>query len=392
MKISGIIEVKTRKGRCKMKKSMIAVMALILCLAVNSFAAPQGGNKSGHNLIQIALLLDTSNSMDGLINQAKTQLWTIVNELALAKRYGESPRLQVALYEYGNNSLAASGGYVRRVVPLSTDLDRISEELFNLTTNGGSEYCGRVIEAAASGLEWHLGEDVMKIIIIAGNEPFTQGNVDYRRSCREAVARGIVINTIFCGNYQQGIQTNWKDGADLADGSYANIDQDRQIAHIDAPQDREIIALGQELNETYIEYGQAGKKNKERQERMDKLAAAEAPTVHVERSVAKSSLQYRNEYWDLVDAVKKDPRIMDKMEDQDLPPEMKGMDDRERREYVVGMGKKREELQERINRLNAERRRYLEEKMKDMSGENTLDRAIIEAVRRQAAEKDYRFE
>ena len=35
--------------------------------------------------IMLALLLDTSNSMDGLIGQAKSQLWKIVNELAAAK-------------------------------------------------------------------------------------------------------------------------------------------------------------------------------------------------------------------------------------------------------------------------------------------------------------------
>jgi hypothetical protein len=35
--------------------------------------------------IMIALLLDTSNSMDGLIDQAKSQLWKIVNEVAAAK-------------------------------------------------------------------------------------------------------------------------------------------------------------------------------------------------------------------------------------------------------------------------------------------------------------------
>jgi hypothetical protein len=35
--------------------------------------------------IMLALLLDTSNSMDGLIDQAKSQLWKIVNELASCK-------------------------------------------------------------------------------------------------------------------------------------------------------------------------------------------------------------------------------------------------------------------------------------------------------------------
>ena len=34
--------------------------------------------------IKVALLLDTSNSMDGLIDQAKAQLWQIVNELSYA--------------------------------------------------------------------------------------------------------------------------------------------------------------------------------------------------------------------------------------------------------------------------------------------------------------------
>ena len=45
--------------------------------------------------IQVAQLLDTSHSMDGLINQAKTQLWKFVNEFLTAERDGERPELQV---------------------------------------------------------------------------------------------------------------------------------------------------------------------------------------------------------------------------------------------------------------------------------------------------------
>jgi len=50
------------------------------------------------NVIKVALLLDTSNSMDGLIDQAKSQLWELVNELSYAKCKHESkPSLQIAL-------------------------------------------------------------------------------------------------------------------------------------------------------------------------------------------------------------------------------------------------------------------------------------------------------
>src|SRR5262245_21449410 len=47
----------------------------------------------GDNRIQVAILLDTSGSMDGLIDQAKSQLWKIVNQFAQAKKDGKRPKL-----------------------------------------------------------------------------------------------------------------------------------------------------------------------------------------------------------------------------------------------------------------------------------------------------------
>src|SRR6185436_12759707 len=105
-------------------------------------------------LVQLAILLDTSNSMDGLIDQARSQLWKIVNELAGAHRADRPAELQVALYEYGNNRLSAANGFVRQVLPFTTDLDRISEKLFSLTTFGSEEYCGTVIQTALDQLRW----------------------------------------------------------------------------------------------------------------------------------------------------------------------------------------------------------------------------------------------
>jgi hypothetical protein len=197
-----------------------------------------------NNTVQLAILLDTSNSMDGLIEQAKTQLWKIVNEMARSKRDGKTINLYVALYEYGNDGLSSQEGYVRLVTSLTTDLDKISEELFKLKTNGGSEYCGTVISEAVKDLKWTKSNDDYKVIFIAGNEPFTQGSVDYKTACKKAISKGIIINTIYCGSYDEGVQTNWKDGADLADGSYMNIDQNQEVVHIDTPFDDELVQLG----------------------------------------------------------------------------------------------------------------------------------------------------
>ena len=155
--------------------------------------------------IQIALLLDTSNSMDGLIDQAKSQLWSIVNELARAKCGNEKPDLQIALYEYGNDNLPSSEGYIRLVTPLTSDLDEISKDLFELRTNGGNEFCGEVIHTSLKQLKWSKTTKDLQLIYIAGNEPFTQGRTNYQTACQDAKEKGVIVNTIFCGNFNERV-------------------------------------------------------------------------------------------------------------------------------------------------------------------------------------------
>ena len=228
------------------------VSALVNFAGAKESVAAAPAKETKKPLVQIAILLDTSGSMEGLIEQAKSQLWKICNEFLKARQDGVAPEVQVALYEYGKSSLKAETGWIRQIQPLTQDLDKISEELFALRTNGGEEYCGWVIQNAVNELEWNPAADVYKAIFIAGNEPFTQGPVNYAESCKAAITRGIIVNTIHCGPEAEGINTKWKDGADLADGKYLVIDQNRAVVSIETPQDQEIARLGRELNQTYL--------------------------------------------------------------------------------------------------------------------------------------------
>ena len=73
-------------------------------------------NGTSQDKIKVALLLDTSGSMDGLIEQAKSQLWQILNELAKTeKETGQDTDLQIALYEYGNPSRASQRRQIRQL-------------------------------------------------------------------------------------------------------------------------------------------------------------------------------------------------------------------------------------------------------------------------------------
>jgi len=374
----------------KAKKSRYFILLIIITGFIFTPLAAKANTSKPQ--VQLAILLDTSGSMEGLIEQAKTQLWKIVNEMALAKKDGVSPQLEVALYEYGKSAIPASEGYIRMIVPLSADLDRISDELFKLKTNGGSEYCGQVIQSAANELQWNKSNDQLKVIFIAGNEPFTQGEVDYRSACKNAISKGIIVNTIFCGNFEQGVQTNWKDGADLADGKYMNIDQNQKLMHIEAPQDKELAELGKKLNQTYIAFGKKGKKKKEMQAAQDTNASSLGQAVMAQRSMAKASAQYNNATWDLVDAEKEGSVKVEELEEDQLPEKMKKMSKEERKKYIQQKAKERKEIQEKINRLRKKRDKYVTAKRKEMSADNTLDAAVIKIVREQAVKKNYKFE
>ena len=343
--------------------------------------------------VQIALLLDTSNSMDGLIEQAKSQLWKIVNEFITAKHDGLRPELQVALFEYGKNSLSASEGYIRQIQGFTTDLDKISEELFALRTNGGEEYCGWVIKAAVESLKWRHGPNDFKAIFIAGNEPFTQGPIDYSPSCRMAIEKGIVVNTIHCGDRNTGVSTKWQHGALMAEGKYMVIDQDRAVVHFEAPQDKEIARLGEELNRTYVAFGADGVESQVRQQLQDRNAASFSNAgSSVQRALTKASSNYRNTAWDLVDACKEGKVQIETIKEAELPAEMQKMTVDERKKHVETQFAERGKLRNRINQLNAERSKFVAEKTKQHAVTNTLDIVMTGAIREQAAKRNYKFD
>jgi len=379
-----------------MKKTTLTVTLIVtvigLCLA-GSVRAEEKMPVGPKPLVQMAILLDTSGSMSGLIDQARAEVWAIVNEFIFAKRNGQEPELHVALYEYGKSSLRREEGYIRQIVALTTDLDKISEELFALRTNGGDEYCGWVIKEATQSLKWSDSPDDLKVIFIAGNEPFTQGPVDYREACKQAIAKGIIVNTIHCGSDGEGVNGKWKDGAVLADGQYLNINQNRRTVHITAPQDTQIAKLGIRLNETYVAYGRIGNMARERQNAQDRNAGKASKEAAVQRAVTKSSLNYINTAWDLVDALAANKIKLEELKAKDLPENMQKMSAEERKAYIETQAKKRAEIQSKIQQLNEQRKKYVAEEMKKRQNKgDTLGSAIIAAIREQAKKKNFAFE
>ncbi len=343
------------------------------------------------NKVQIALLLDTSNSMDGLINQAKAQLWDIVNEFTYARcSHRKSPSLEIALYQYGNNDLSSREGYIQQVLGFSADLDEISQKLFSLTTNGGEEYCGQVIHTSIEQLDWNKNPDHLRMIFIAGNEPFTQGKLDYRDAVSQAREMDIVVNTIFCGDYQQGIQTEWQKGARLTGGEYMAIDHNRKIVHVPTPYDEIIIRLNKKLNNTYISYGYQGTARMANQSAQDANAMELEEAVAVKRAVSKSSGYYKNSSWDLVDAAEDEDFDVGEVKREHLPSELRSKSDKELEAHIASNKAEREQIQKEIRELDAKRQSFLAQNQKEQQGE--LESAMLNAIKKQASRKNFNWE
>ena len=380
-----------------MQRTALAICALSLVLIFSFAKKPQTTQaetikkftetKVVPKKIQAAILLDVSNSMDGLIEQAKAQLWNMVNTLGRVKCDDNSkPQIEVSLYEYGRSSNSAANGYVKQLVSFTQDLDSISKILFNLNTNGGEEYCGKVIYTSLDELKWNEKNDQYKVIFIAGNEDFLQGNVTYTAACAKAKEKGVIVNTIYCGDRMQGIREHWNLLGECGNGSFTNINQNEKIIDIPTPYDSTLIVLNNRLNATYIAYGAQGKYRANMQKEVDEANATLGNGMAAQRPAAKSmSNAYNNESWDLVDAVKSDKDIINKLDKKTLPDNLKNKSNKDLLLYIEQKQADRSAIQKEMQTVNEKRNVFIADAKKKMAtnGKQTLESAIETSIREQ---------
>jgi len=62
-----------------------------------------------------------------------------------------------------------------------------------------------------------------------------QGDVVYTKACAEAKSKGVIVNTIYCGDRMQGIREHWNLNAECGDGSFTNINQEQGSKRYQTP-------------------------------------------------------------------------------------------------------------------------------------------------------------
>lgn len=376
-------------------KTILPITALVLfaSFVLSSFVTPfspqKKKTKAAQPKIQVAILLDVSGSMDGLIEQAKAQLWNMVNTMGKAKCDGDvSPKIEIALYEYGRTTNDVKAGYVKQINGFINDMDSLSENLFSLRTNGGDEYCGQVIFTSLQQLQWDAAPENYKVIFIAGNEDFLQGSLHYTKACTEAKNKGVIVNTIYCGDKMQGIREHWNLAGECGNGSFTSINQNAKEEEIPTPYDSLLITLNGNLNNTYVTYGYAGASYAAKQATMDTKNAQASKKQQMARIKTKASGKvYNNAKWDLVDA-DADGRLDEAIADRNtLPDSLKNKTKEQIKVIVEEKAKQRAAVNEKINDLTAKRELFIIEQRKKIAAtkqENTLETEVEKIIKEQA--------
>ena len=349
--------------------------------------------------IEVCFVLDTTGSMGGLIAGAKDKIWSMANEIISAK---PTPEVRIGLIAYRDKTDA----YTTKVYPLSNDIDDIYAKLMAFKAQGGGDTPESVNQALNEGvtkMKWSKSKKVLKIIFLVGDAPphmdYKQ-DVKYLDSCKLAMKKDLIINTIQCGN-MAATTPIWQEIARSAEGKFARILQGGGVMAIATPFDKEIAACNAKLGHTVCVYGDA---------RAQRFAASKVilafstrPAAAADRlaylSKAKAGEDAFSEVisggGDLVDLLANKKMKLADIEEKKLPENVRKMDKKEREVYFTKQIADRKKLQTELTGLLKKRSTFVIAKkaeLKKAGKGDGFDEKVSSFIREQAAKKGFRYE
>jgi Mg-chelatase subunit ChlD len=353
--------------------------------------------------VEVVFCLDTTGSMGGLIDGAKAKIWAICNQIAGGK---PTPDLKVGLVAYRDKG----DDYVTKVVDLTDDLDKIHGQLKTFQAAGGGdtpEHVNQALYDAVHKVKWSADKKTLKIIFLVGDAPphmDYKDDVKYPETCKKAVEKDILINTIQCGT-DADCTKFWKDIAAKSEGSFAAIPQNGGVvAAIATPFDARLAKINSELADTTLAYGTAtmrrlAEKSKKEVKDLPAPAAADRAgfagksgggSAAPKASPAGAAPSARG--GDLVEALREKKVDLAKLKDDELPDEVRKLKTpKEREEYVKKVEGNRTKLQKEALELDKKRGAHIAEEMKKKGkgkDKDSFDSNVLEMLRKQAKKYD----
>ena len=345
--------------------------------------------------IDVVFVLDTTGSMADLIQTAKEKIWSIATTMASAQ---QTPDIRIGLVAYRDRSDA----YVTKVVDLSDDLDSVYATLMDFAADGGGdtpESVNKALNDAVHQMSWNEQDQAYKVIFLVGDAPphMDYNEVQYPEIVASALEKGIVVNTIQCGDIATAIEP-WTQIASLGHGNFFQVEQAGGAVAYTTPYDEEIATLSAKLDDTRLYFGTDEEKEKMRNKvaATDKLHDGASFASRARRGVFNASAGGRTNLLgenELVDAVSSGAIDLNDIEEDALPESVAVMAPAEQAEYVAGLATERAELKRQIQELSQDRDSFLDEKVEEAGGmKGSLDQKLYDTVKDQAGKAGLEYE
>ena len=329
--------------------------------------------------VEVVFVLDSTGSMSGLIEGAKQKIWSIANEIVCRK---PAPEVKIGLITYRDKG----DEYITKIFDLTDDIDAVYGHLMTFKADGGGdtpESVNLALNEAVHKMSWTDGkEQVYRVIFLVGDAPphmDYQDDVKYEVSCKEALEKNIIINSIQCGNMTDCTPI-WQEIAKKGEGEFVQIGQEGDMIAVTTPFDEKIAELTKELNSTVIGYGSRAR----RSEVSDKMEAVASSSLAVQADRAMfnsfSGGKAVQGAGDLVYEMSENSLDLSEVKDEELPENMQKMSEEERKQYVDSQVAKRGEINEKIADLSKQRADWLSEQSRAKPAANSFDAKVSDII------------
>ena len=338
--------------------------------------------------VNVVFVLDTTGSMSGLIQTAKDKIWSIATTMASAQ---PTPELRIGLVAYRDRG----DQYVTKVVDLSEDLDSVYAALMDFQADGGGdapESVNKALYDAVHNSSWSQDSQAYQVVFLVGDAPphmDYQDEVQYPQIVAAAIEKGIVINTIQCGDIP-ATASPWTQIASLGHGMFFQVEQSGSAVVLTTPFDAEIAELSLRLDDTRLYFGTAEEKEKMARKvvataKLHKRSSIESRARRAAFNLSaggKINLLGENE---LVDGIVSGTVKLDELDAAELPEALQPMARAEQEAYIAQLAGERAKVRRQMRELTANRDSYILRKVEEAGGfKDSLDQKIYDAVSEQA--------
>lgn len=347
--------------------------------------------------IEVVFILDNTGSMGGLISTAKDKIWSIATSMAQAD---PPPVISMGLIGYRDRG----DQYVTRTTALTTDIDKVYEDLINMHADGGGDSPESVNEAldnAISKITWSDDTKTYRVAFLVGDCPphmDYQDDIKYPVTCSLAVKKGIIINTIQMGNDPSATPV-WKNIAATTNGQYLRVDQRASDIQITTPFDEKIASLTDSLDNARIYYGTSDEQmyQRSRMAKSHMMKSTMSKELKAKRGVynsTKSGMKNFSGSKELISDLENGSISMDKFDANQLPENFKKLTPARQKTVVDSVRQLRKKIRSEVTELQKKRSEYVESELKKKSQtekENAFSNKVYETIRSQAGRKGMKY-